>query len=120
MFISVSAGGVASVYKSKWICVPGQSQLSGCGLCQSVSVKWVWPLSVSIYLHVIFSLQLEEEMTACLDFVRSVYRVFGFTFHCLLSTRPTQFLGDSALWDTAEQVTPLAHMSVKAYPHKLP
>ncbi|KAG7335490.1 hypothetical protein KOW79_000183 [Hemibagrus wyckioides] len=47
--------------------------------------------------------QLEEEMTACLDFVRSVYRVFGFTFHCLLSTRPAQFLGDSALWDTAEQ-----------------
>ncbi|TSL82601.1 putative threonine--tRNA ligase 2, cytoplasmic [Bagarius yarrelli] len=48
--------------------------------------------------------QLEEEMTACLDFVRSVYRVFGFTFHCLLSTRPAQFLGDSALWDTAEQI----------------
>ncbi|XP_062848681.1 threonine--tRNA ligase 2, cytoplasmic isoform X2 [Trichomycterus rosablanca] len=47
--------------------------------------------------------QLEEEITACLDFVRSVYRVFGFTFHCLLSTRPAQFLGDSALWDTAEQ-----------------
>ncbi|KAM9489215.1 threonine--tRNA ligase 2, cytoplasmic [Clarias gariepinus] len=47
--------------------------------------------------------QLEKEMTACLDFVRSVYRVFGFTFHCLLSTRPAQFLGDSALWDNAEQ-----------------
>ncbi|XP_047667105.1 threonine--tRNA ligase 1, cytoplasmic isoform X1 [Tachysurus fulvidraco] len=47
--------------------------------------------------------QLEEEITACLDFVRSVYRVFGFTFHCLLSTRPVQYLGDSALWDTAEQ-----------------
>ncbi|KAI5106008.1 threonine--tRNA ligase, cytoplasmic-like [Silurus meridionalis] len=47
--------------------------------------------------------QLEEEITGCLDFVRSVYHVFGFTFHCLLSTRPTQYLGDSALWDTAEQ-----------------
>uniref|UniRef100_A0A8B9KX88 threonine--tRNA ligase n=1 Tax=Astyanax mexicanus TaxID=7994 RepID=A0A8B9KX88_ASTMX len=48
--------------------------------------------------------QLEEEITACLDFVRSVYRVFGFTFHCLLSTRPSSYLGETALWDSAEQV----------------
>nr|XP_055065440.1 threonine--tRNA ligase 2, cytoplasmic-like isoform X1 [Misgurnus anguillicaudatus] len=47
--------------------------------------------------------QLEGEITACLDFVRSVYRVFGFSFHCLLSTRPTPFLGEPALWDCAEQ-----------------
>uniref|UniRef100_A0A8B9KXL1 threonine--tRNA ligase n=1 Tax=Astyanax mexicanus TaxID=7994 RepID=A0A8B9KXL1_ASTMX len=47
--------------------------------------------------------QLEEEITACLDFVRSVYRVFGFTFHCLLSTRPSSYLGETALWDSAEQ-----------------
>uniref|UniRef100_A0A4W4HR27 threonine--tRNA ligase n=1 Tax=Electrophorus electricus TaxID=8005 RepID=A0A4W4HR27_ELEEL len=44
-----------------------------------------------------------EEITACLEFVRSVYRVFGFTFHCLLSTRPTPCLGEPALWDSAEQ-----------------
>uniref|UniRef100_A0A8K9Y7A6 threonine--tRNA ligase n=1 Tax=Oncorhynchus mykiss TaxID=8022 RepID=A0A8K9Y7A6_ONCMY len=47
--------------------------------------------------------QLEEEIIACLDFVRSVYRVFGFSFHCLLSTRPTPCLGEPALWDHAEQ-----------------
>uniref|UniRef100_W5KZ74 threonine--tRNA ligase n=1 Tax=Astyanax mexicanus TaxID=7994 RepID=W5KZ74_ASTMX len=47
--------------------------------------------------------QLEEEITACLDFVRSVYCVFGFTFHCLLSTRPSSYLGETALWDSAEQ-----------------
>lgn len=47
--------------------------------------------------------QLELEITACLDFVRSVYRVFGFSFHCLLSTRPASSMGDSALWDCAEQ-----------------
>ncbi|XP_043115968.1 threonine--tRNA ligase 2, cytoplasmic [Puntigrus tetrazona] len=47
--------------------------------------------------------QLEEEITACLDFLRSVYRVFGFSFHCLLSTRPEHFLGEPALWDAAEQ-----------------
>ncbi|XP_072535979.1 threonine--tRNA ligase 1, cytoplasmic [Salminus brasiliensis] len=47
--------------------------------------------------------QLEEEIIACLDFVRSVYRVFGFTFHCLLSTRPSSYLGETSLWDSAEQ-----------------
>ncbi|XP_045070004.1 threonine--tRNA ligase 1, cytoplasmic-like isoform X2 [Coregonus clupeaformis] len=47
--------------------------------------------------------QLEEEIIACLEFVRSVYRVFGFSFHCLLSTRPTPCLGEPALWDHAEQ-----------------
>ncbi|XP_016097790.1 threonine--tRNA ligase, cytoplasmic isoform X2 [Sinocyclocheilus grahami] len=47
--------------------------------------------------------QLEEEITACLDFVRGVYRVFGFSFHCLLSTRPVPCLGEPALWDAAEQ-----------------
>ncbi|KAM3872953.1 threonine--tRNA ligase 1, cytoplasmic [Diretmus argenteus] len=47
--------------------------------------------------------QLEEEIVACLDFVRSVYQVFGFSFHCLLSTRPTPCLGEPELWDTAEQ-----------------
>uniref|UniRef100_A0A7N5ZTN0 threonine--tRNA ligase n=1 Tax=Anabas testudineus TaxID=64144 RepID=A0A7N5ZTN0_ANATE len=47
--------------------------------------------------------QLEEEIVACLDFVRSVYRVFGFSFHCLLSTRPTPCLGEPEQWDNAEQ-----------------
>ncbi|KAJ8267771.1 hypothetical protein COCON_G00129430 [Conger conger] len=47
--------------------------------------------------------QLEEEMTSCLQFVRSVYRVFGFSFRCLLSTRPTPCLGEQGLWDSAEQ-----------------
>lgn len=46
--------------------------------------------------------QLESEITACLEFVRSVYRVFGFSFHCLLSTRPTPCLGEPELWDSAE------------------
>uniref|UniRef100_A0A7N8YDW1 threonine--tRNA ligase n=1 Tax=Mastacembelus armatus TaxID=205130 RepID=A0A7N8YDW1_9TELE len=47
--------------------------------------------------------QLEEEIVACLDFVRGVYRVFGFSFHCLLSTRPTSCLGEPEQWDHAEQ-----------------
>uniref|UniRef100_A0A8C7Z142 threonine--tRNA ligase n=1 Tax=Oryzias sinensis TaxID=183150 RepID=A0A8C7Z142_9TELE len=47
--------------------------------------------------------QLEEEILSCLDFVRSVYQVFGFSFHCLLSTRPTPCLGEPEQWDNAEQ-----------------
>uniref|UniRef100_A0A3Q3NJP6 threonine--tRNA ligase n=1 Tax=Labrus bergylta TaxID=56723 RepID=A0A3Q3NJP6_9LABR len=47
--------------------------------------------------------QLQEEIVACLDFVRSVYQVFGFSFHCLLSTRPTPCLGEPEQWDNAEQ-----------------
>uniref|UniRef100_A0AAY4AIM5 threonine--tRNA ligase n=1 Tax=Denticeps clupeoides TaxID=299321 RepID=A0AAY4AIM5_9TELE len=47
--------------------------------------------------------QLEDEITSCLEFVRTVYRVFGFSFHCLLSTRPTPYLGEAALWDDAEK-----------------
>ncbi|KAM6910660.1 threonine--tRNA ligase 1, cytoplasmic isoform 2-T2 [Xenentodon cancila] len=47
--------------------------------------------------------QLEAEILACLDFVRSVYHVFGFSFHCLLSTRPTPCLGEPEQWDNAEQ-----------------
>ncbi|CAL1611061.1 unnamed protein product [Knipowitschia caucasica] len=47
--------------------------------------------------------QLEEEITSCLDFVRSVYQVFGFTFQCLLSTRPTPCLGELEQWDNAEE-----------------
>uniref|UniRef100_A0AAQ5ZWH9 threonine--tRNA ligase n=1 Tax=Amphiprion ocellaris TaxID=80972 RepID=A0AAQ5ZWH9_AMPOC len=48
--------------------------------------------------------QLEQEIVSCLEFIRSVYRVFGFSFHCLLSTRPTPCLGEPEQWDDAEQV----------------
>ncbi|XP_038624580.1 threonine--tRNA ligase, mitochondrial isoform X2 [Tachyglossus aculeatus] len=48
--------------------------------------------------------QLEAEVRGCLDFVRSVYSVLGFSFRLALSTRPPGFLGDPDLWDRAEQV----------------
>ncbi|CAJ1062341.1 threonine--tRNA ligase 1%2C cytoplasmic [Xyrichtys novacula] len=47
--------------------------------------------------------QLQDEIVACLDFVRRVYQVFGFSFQCLLSTRPTPCLGEPEQWDNAEQ-----------------
>ena len=49
--------------------------------------------------------QIVEEMSGCLDFLKSVYSVFGFYFKLKLSTRPEKFMGDSALWDKAETVS---------------
>lgn len=43
-------------------------------------------------------------MKGCLDFLRCVYDVFGFSFQLHLSTRPEKFLGDIAVWDQAEKV----------------
>uniref|UniRef100_A0A8C5P445 threonine--tRNA ligase n=1 Tax=Jaculus jaculus TaxID=51337 RepID=A0A8C5P445_JACJA len=48
--------------------------------------------------------QLEAEIRGCLDFVRCVYAVLGFSFRLALSTRPSGFLGEPSLWDQAERV----------------
>ncbi|XP_036981555.2 threonine--tRNA ligase, mitochondrial isoform X2 [Artibeus jamaicensis] len=48
--------------------------------------------------------QLEAEIRGCLDFLRSVYAVLGFSFRLALSTRPSGFLGEPSLWDQAEQI----------------
>jgi threonyl-tRNA synthetase len=48
--------------------------------------------------------QIGQEMDGCLDFLRHVYGVFGFTFHLKLSTRPEKFLGEIAAWDHAEKL----------------
>ncbi|CAL8250060.1 unnamed protein product [Boreogadus saida] len=47
--------------------------------------------------------QIEEEIMGCLDFLRTVYQVFGFTFKLKLSTRPEKFLGEPEVWDKAEK-----------------
>ena len=46
--------------------------------------------------------QIVKEIEGCLDFVRHVYGIFGFTFALALSTRPEKFLGEISLWDEAE------------------
>lgn len=51
-----------------------------------------------------FWFQIEEEIKGCLDFLRTVYDVFGFTFKLNLSTRPEKFLGDPQVWEQAEKV----------------
>uniref|UniRef100_A0A8C5LIH4 threonine--tRNA ligase n=1 Tax=Leptobrachium leishanense TaxID=445787 RepID=A0A8C5LIH4_9ANUR len=47
--------------------------------------------------------QIEDEIKSCLDFLRSVYDAFGFTFKLNLSTRPEKFLGDVEVWNEAEK-----------------
>ena len=46
--------------------------------------------------------QIEEEVLGALDFMRSVYNVFGMTYKLELSTRPKKALGDIELWNKAE------------------
>ncbi|KAG8560349.1 hypothetical protein GDO81_014936 [Engystomops pustulosus] len=54
--------------------------------------------------HIFCSMdQLEEEISGCLDFLRAVYTVFGFTFKLFLSTRPEQCMGELEVWQRAEQ-----------------
>ncbi|KAM6930489.1 threonine--tRNA ligase 1, cytoplasmic [Xenentodon cancila] len=54
--------------------------------------------------HIFCSMdQIEGEIKGCLDFLRTVYGVFGFTFKLNLSTRPEKFLGEPEIWDQAEK-----------------
>ncbi|XP_006790079.1 threonine--tRNA ligase 1, cytoplasmic [Neolamprologus brichardi] len=54
--------------------------------------------------HIFCSMdQIESEIKGCLDFLRTVYDVFGFSFKLNLSTRPEKFLGDPEVWDQAEK-----------------
>uniref|UniRef100_A0A4W3K0J4 threonine--tRNA ligase n=1 Tax=Callorhinchus milii TaxID=7868 RepID=A0A4W3K0J4_CALMI len=48
--------------------------------------------------------QIEAEIKGCLDFLRAVYEVFGFTFKLELSTRPEKYLGDIEVWNQAEKI----------------
>lgn len=60
-------------------------------------------LNAESYVYVFFK-QIESEMKGCLDFLRCVYDVFGFSFQLHLSTRPDKYLGDIAVWNQAEKV----------------
>lgn len=46
--------------------------------------------------------QIQGEMDSCLEFLSHVYETFGFDFKLVLSTRPDSYLGDSDVWDKAE------------------
>jgi threonyl-tRNA synthetase len=46
--------------------------------------------------------QVQDEVSACLDFAFDTYALFGIEPHLELSTRPEVRVGDDALWDRAE------------------
>jgi len=46
---------------------------------------------------------IKDEIAGCLDFMSSVYEIFGFKFSLELSTRPENSLGTKETWDMAEQ-----------------
>ncbi|MBW3022519.1 threonine--tRNA ligase [Candidatus Woesearchaeota archaeon] len=46
--------------------------------------------------------QMEKEVQAIINLVDKVYRVFGFTYHLELSTKPEKAMGTKQMWDKAE------------------
>jgi len=48
---------------------------------------------------------LFQEIYGALDFLKTVYETFGFSFKLYLSTRPEKYLGDLKLWEDAEKVS---------------
>lgn len=48
-------------------------------------------------------MKVNQEIKGALDFLKSVYSNFGFTFDLKLSTRPEEFLGEIEVWTQAEE-----------------
>ncbi|MBI4173421.1 MAG: hypothetical protein HY519_01760, partial [Candidatus Aenigmarchaeota archaeon] len=46
---------------------------------------------------------LEKEIENVVEFINSIYKVFGFQYHVELSTRPEKHMGAEQLWAKAEQ-----------------
>ena len=46
--------------------------------------------------------QLAQEINASLDFLDSIYGLFGFEYEVKLATRPEKSMGSDALWELAE------------------
>ncbi|KAL5004021.1 hypothetical protein ScPMuIL_017477 [Solemya velum] len=47
--------------------------------------------------------QIKDEIAGCLDFLKHIYGILGFTFDLKLSTRPEKYLGELEDWDMAEK-----------------
>lgn len=60
---------------------------------------------IHIRINKTIRFQIKDEIKNCLDFLRYVYGVFGFSFELYLSTRPDKFMGEIEMWDRAEQVS---------------
>ena len=46
--------------------------------------------------------QIGEQIFDCLDFLDSIYSIFGFTYEISLATRPEDSIGEDSLWELAE------------------
>ncbi|MFA5842075.1 MAG: threonine--tRNA ligase [Candidatus Gracilibacteria bacterium] len=57
--------------------------------------------------------QLDEEIMRCIDFTQYVYKLFGFDFHVMLSTRPEKSMGSEEQWNTAEKALEKALKAAK-------
>ncbi|CAF0919816.1 unnamed protein product [Brachionus calyciflorus] len=47
--------------------------------------------------------QIKSEIGSCLEFLKHIYGIFGFSFELRLSTRPEKFLGEIETWNRAEK-----------------
>ncbi|CAF1177357.1 unnamed protein product, partial [Didymodactylos carnosus] len=61
---------------------------------------------------------IKSEIESCLEFLKHIYGIFGFSFELKLSTRPDSFLGEVETWNAAEKQLELALNSF-GYPWKL-
>ena len=48
--------------------------------------------------------QIADEIKGCLEFMNSIYALFGFTYRIGLATRPKDRVGSDELWDRAESI----------------
>ena len=46
--------------------------------------------------------QMKDEIMDIINFIDEIYKIFGFTYHMELSTKPEGAMGDPELWDLAE------------------
>ena len=46
--------------------------------------------------------QIGEQIRECLDFLDSIYELFGFEYEVKLATRPEESIGSDELWERAE------------------
>ncbi len=47
--------------------------------------------------------QILEEIKSCLEFLKDIYKLFGFDYRVAISTRPDKYMGDIELWIDAEK-----------------
>ena len=66
------------------------SALGGLTLCPSILPGWC--------SHLLSPWSNYRRDAGCLDFLKHVYGIFGFSFSLKLSTRPEKYLGELAVW----------------------